>query len=210
MPGKSSSADTIKTKVLISYPEYQKLQQYLGCKNTDVRLVCIEQDKGTAENEVSTQIFNKSFNVDNDASASAAVECGSEKATLESTSPTEDLETAETNGINVRPLISKVPDSYREKAKKLLSAFNLEEYNGGVISIDNSTYTYSVLVDIMNKLYGKKRFGARDLPLDSRTVSFLNSIASRKGLKKLIKNKKIFRIGKDGAVKNSDWWKFAE
>ena len=202
----SPPRDAIKVKALIDFSSYQKLQQYLGCKNSDVKLVCYDDDNVREKaTNVATEIFNKTFNV-------TASPNGENKATIKAVTETaeertENLEEQKPKGSS-RSLFYDVPPHYREKAKKLLAALDLEDYQGGTVSIDSQTYDFDSLANILKKLYGKKRISAHDLPVDGRMLSFLNSIKSRKGLKKLVKNKKLFGKLEQEGEKSLDWWKF--
>ena len=204
----SPPSDAIKVKAVINFPDYQKLQQYLGCKNSDVKLVCYDDDNNReGANGVPAQIFNKTFNI-------LAESCGENKPTIDAVTETEEeraesLEAQEPEGSS-QQLFRSVPSDYRDRAKKLLAALNLENYRGGTVSIDSQTYDFDSLADILEKLYGKKRISAANFTIDGRMSSFLNSIKSRKGLKKFVKNKKLLKKTEQEEENqaSSDWWKF--
>ena len=204
----SPPSDAIKVKAVINFPDYQKLQQYLGCKNSDVKLVCYDDDNNReGANGVPAQIFNKTFNI-------LAESCGENKPTIDAVTETEEeraesLEAQEPEGSS-QQLFRSVPSDYRDRAKKLLAALNLENYRGGTVSIDSQTYDFDSLADILEKLYGKKRISAANFTIDGRMSSFLNSIKSRKGLKKFVKNKKFLKKTEQEEENqaSSDWWKF--
>ena len=210
--------DTIKVKAIIDFPQYEKLQQYLGCKNSDLQLVCITENGNSANNvekNVATHIFDKSFNV----AGNGNDEQQKELPKLDAVTIPDEPEKSDDHEKQFRSLTSYVPPSYKNKAEKLFAALGLDSYDGGAFALDNQTYDYAALTDIINRLYGKKRaHSAKTVTSDSRSESFINSITSRRGLKRLVKNKKVFRsknnitdnvaVQKKDGRKQEDWWKF--
>ena len=205
-----ASSDAIKVKAIVDIKSYQKLQQYLGCKNSDVELICYDDENNREESNVGTQIFNRTFNV---TAGSQAQQHQQNEPIVEAVADSADavekeMEKSEAQSVPFRSLTHHVPPNYQDKAKKLLAALNLELYEGGTVSVDGQTYSSDSLAEIFKKLYGKKRPSTDDVSTDGRLASFLNSIESRKGLKRLIKNKKLLQKKHGGEQSHVDWWKF--
>ena len=76
-----------------------------------------------------------------------------------------------------------------EMAKALLKRLNVDNYEGGTVKIDNYTYNYDQLYDIIQVLYGKETLKKKTQFKRMKLRKFCQSIERRK-LHSLVKHKK--------------------
>ena len=180
------SSTDIKIKAVIDYPEYVKLKnclktnkkENLAVKIANENLQLIPEKEEEQSGPVKASVFP------GEEEEERKLSLGKEE------SPNFDL-------------LSHVSSDCRDKAENLLKNLNLSNYEGGLFNLDDQTYNYEELTDIIKLLYGKG-ISKKKLKLDNKSNSFINSIKSRKGLKKFIKNKRVLNLQNTGS--SSVWW----
>ena len=202
----------MKVKAVIDFPEYERLKNMgldLGCKNTDIKLVV--QNEKMAEGELAASIFNESVDAtaadDGEKQVSAVEKNSIEEKSTEPDDGDNDDDGGEKQNSSFQNLSTLAPPAYRDRTSKLLEALNLSGYQGGTFALDGQTYDYNSLVAILNKLYGrggKKSLTKNSPAQEAKLDAFLSSISARKGLKKLVKNKRLFKKGEN----SEHWWRF--
>ena len=202
----------VKVKAVIDFPEYERLKNMgldLGCKNTDIKLVV--QNEKMAEGELAASIFNESVDAtaadDGEKQVSAVEKNSIEEKSTEPDDGDNDDDGGEKQNSSFQNLSTLAPPAYRDRTSKLLEALNLSGYQGGTFALDGQTYDYNSLVAILNKLYGrggKKSLTKNSPAQEAKLDAFLSSISARKGLKKLVKNKRLFKKGEN----SEHWWRF--
>ena len=212
----------VKVKAVIDFKEYERLKNMgldLGCKGTDIKLVV--QNDEMAEGELGAKIFNKSVDASCDDFGKKqvfAVEKGSvekdddddddDDGAGKESKHNDDGDNKEKNS-SFKNLSALAPPAYRERTNKLLDALDLSDYQGGTFALDGQTYDYTALTDILSKLYGrggrrKRATEEASSASEAKLGAFLDSISARKGLKKLVKNKRLFKKEEN---RNENWWK---
>ena len=97
-------------------------------------------------------------------------------------------------------LTKNVPETYLKNAKKMLEKLGLEDYKGGVATVDSTQYTYEELLKIMDLLYGKSK-KASSIKLAGNSLTFVKALEDR-NLKRYVRNKIVFKF----VNPSFKWW----
>ena len=209
----SSPKNNLIAKVIINYEDYKKLSDYYnrvkmnkdtktsGNRSEDTigKVKPMQDDsKQLAANQI-----NKEFNIESDTTHDNSNNTNEEeKTTTVKVIPMEDATVSSTSDsantmVSNNNLLQHIDDNnYKTKARKLFESIKLDNYQGGIFTLDNEQYLPEQLKYIVIKLYGSKH-KIRSLDhVPSNDVAkfnvFINSLNERK-LKKYVKNKAVFR-----------------
>ena len=97
-------------------------------------------------------------------------------------------------------LTKNIEEKYLKNVNKLLEKLELNNYDGGLYTLDGEQYTYEDLSQIMKLLFGPTLKTA-NIDVSGKALTFVKSLNER-NLKRYVKNKIVFKF----ANSSFKWW----